>query len=131
MMTTNISVQSQGRMLGALVLALLPLGLLGCGGTSEDGDTVYVGGVNLKSTVNKTGVYKLEVTGSNNDVTVSAGNKLARIDITGLNHDVWIQAGVEVERVDMSGAGNTLHVPRGFTSKISRSGSNNVVKEEG
>ena len=126
-MTTNPT----RRLLCATVMALLPLSLLGCGGTSEDGNTIYVDGLNIKSTLNKAGIYNVEVTGSNNDVTITSGNKVGSLDITGINHDVWIQSGVEVDRIDISGTGNTLHVPRGFKSKINRSGSNNVVKEEG
>ncbi len=112
-----------------ILLCALLAGLAACGGTSEDGNTVQVDGINVKSTINKTGRYDVEITGSNNEVTITAGNKVGRLDITGINHDVWIQANAEVDSIDITGSGNTVHVPPGFKTKLSKSGSNNDIKE--
>ncbi len=120
--------QAINKLKSFLAITLLA-GLAACGGTSDDGDTVQVDGINVRSTINKTGSYDVEITGSNNDVTITAGNKVGRLDITGINHDVWIQAGAEVISIDIAGSGNTVHVPLGFKTKLTKSGSNNDIKE--
>lgn len=112
-----------------LIICGVLASLAACGGTSEDGNTVQVDGINVKSTLNKTGSYNVEITGSNNEVTITAGNKVGRLEITGINHDVWIQAGVVVDSIDIAGSGNTVHVPLGFKTKLTKSGSNNDIKE--
>jgi hypothetical protein len=112
-----------------LIICGVLAGLAACGGTSEDDNTVQVAGINVKSTINKTGSYNVEITGSNNEVTITAGNKVGRLDIAGINHDVWIQAGAEVDSIDIEGSDNTVHVPAGFKTKLTKSGSNNNVEE--
>jgi hypothetical protein len=105
------------------------LALAACGGTSESDNVVYVDGVKVKSTLNRTGTYDVQVSGTHNEVTISSGNKVGSLDIAGINNKVRIQAGTEVGKIDMAGSGNTVYVPVGFKTKITRDGSNNEVEE--
>lgn len=111
---------------GALLLTAC-----GGGGTTEEGKTVKVDGINITSTINKIDPYDLEVSGANNKVTIKAGNKVGHLQVEGLGHDVWIEKAVVIDSIRIEGANTTVHVPVGFKSKISKSGKNNEVKEEG
>ncbi len=110
----------------ALAGALL---LTACGGTTEEGKTVKVEGIDITSTINKTELYDVEVSGLNNKVTIKAGNKVGHLGINGIKHHVWIEQNTSVESIRIDGESNTVHVPVGFKSKISKSGKNNEVKE--
>lgn len=112
-----------------LVCALFMSMLSACGGSSDDGHVVTVDGVSMDKTIDKTGPYDLEVTGARNDVTVAAGNAVLRLSVAGVNNRIFVLKTATVERIDLDGSGNTVYVPVGFKSRISRNGNNNDVVE--
>ena len=112
-----------------LACALFVSVLSACGGTSDEGHVVTVDGISMDKTINKTGLYDLEVTGARNDVTVSAGDTVGRLLVAGVNNRVFVLDAVTVDRIELDGSGNTVYVPRGFKAPVSRSGNNNDVIE--
>ncbi len=112
-----------------LVCALFMSVLSACGGTSDDGHVVTVDGVSMDKTIDKTGIYDLEVTGARNDVTVAAGNTVARLIVAGMNNRIFVLKTATVERIELDGSGNTVYVPVGFKSRVTRNGNNNDVIE--
>ena len=54
-----------------LVCALFMSVLSACGGSSDDGHVVTVDGISMDKTIDKTGIYDLEVTGARNDVELA------------------------------------------------------------
>ena len=73
-----------------LVCALFMSVLSACGGTSDEGHVVTVDGISMDKTIDKTGIYDLEVTGARNDVTVAAGNTVARLIVAGMNNRIFV-----------------------------------------
>ena len=116
--------------LSALVIALAgALLLTACGGTTEEGKTVKVDGIDITSTINKLETYDVEVSGVNNKVTIKGGNKVGHLGISGIKHHVWIEMSAVVDSIRIDGESNTVHVPVGFKSKVTKSGKNNEIKE--
>lgn len=112
-----------------LLYSLLISALSACGGSSYDGYVVTVEGVSMDRTIDRADPYDLEVKGVRNDVTVSAGNTVLRLNVDGLNNRIYVRKTAIVDHIELHGTGNTVYVPVGFKSLISRNGSNNEVIE--
>jgi len=113
----------------ALGGTVVSLALGGCGGTSNSGALTEVDGVRIKSTIDRPGLYDVDITGIDCDVTIGEGNTLQRLLITGVGNTVRIPASAKVERIEFTGSKNTVFVPKGFKTQVDGVGSNNHVKE--
>lgn len=116
------------RRIACLSLAL-PASLLGCGGSSDDGSVVYVDGLRVKTRINKSNVYDLEVTGGDCEVTIAADNTVKRLIISGISNKVIVEAGAKIELVDFAGRSNRVSVPAGFKTRVVNSGDDNKLIE--
>ncbi|OYU25786.1 MAG: hypothetical protein CFE41_19425 [Burkholderiales bacterium PBB2] len=113
----------------ALGGTVVSLALGGCGGTSNSGALTEVDGVRVKSTIDRPGLYDVDINGIDCDVTIGEGNTLQRLLITGVGNTVRIPASAKVERIEFTGSKNTVFVPKGFKTQVDGVGSNNHVKE--
>lgn len=115
-----------------LLMALggaVTLALGGCGGTSSSGSLTEVDGVRVKSTIDRPGLYDVDINGIDCDVTIGEGNTIQRLLITGVGNTVRIPASAKVERIEFTGSKNTVFVPKGFKTQVEGVGSNNHIKE--
>lgn len=120
------------RMALTVLLALggaVSLALGGCGGTSSSGALTEVDGVRVKSTIDRPGLYDVDINGIDCDVTIGEGNSIQRLLITGVGNTVRIPASAKVERIEFTGSKNTVFVPKGFKTQVDGVGSNNHVRE--
>jgi|GEM_PF-3023043 hypothetical protein len=112
--------------------ALTSLILSGCGSSGhvdDRGSEVVIDGHKLDSIINKSGRYNVYLSGTSNNIVISEKNQVGRIRVTGVNNDLSIRNGATVEQIDLEGEGNTLYIPRGFVSRISKSGIGNKIIE--
>lgn len=112
-----------GLSLGAL------LTLAACGGSTDDGNRVYVDGVRVKTTINKTGRYDVDITGTDCEVRIGAANTVDRLLITGFSNEVHVDDTAKIEVIDFAGRDNTVYVPKGFKTRRVNEGANNRIIE--
>lgn len=115
------------------LLALLSLSLIACGSSGhvdDRGNEVVIDGHKLDSIINKSGLYNVYLSGTSNNIVIAEKNQVGRIRVTGVNNDLSIRNSATVEQIDLEGEGNTLYVPKGFISRISRSGVGNKIIEK-
>lgn len=117
------------RLIGSGVLIMSSLIVTGCGGSGEDGNVFWVDGTDLNRTVNKAGVYDIEVHGIRNDITITAGNTVGRLGVAGLNNRIYLSPSATIRHVEMTGRNHTLFVPPGFRATTRIGGENNDIIE--
>ena len=121
---------SQSIVISFITLSSLVLSACGSSGHVDDrGNEVLVDGHKLDSIINKSGRYNVYITGTSNNIVISDKNQVGGIRVTGVNNDLTIRAGATVEQIDLEGEGNTLYIPKGLVSRISRSGIGNKIVE--
>lgn len=117
------------RLIGGGFLIMSSLIVTGCGGSGEDANVYWVDGTDLNRTVNKAGVYDIEIHGIRNDITITAGNTVGRLGVAGLNNRIYLSQTATIRHVEMTGRNNTLFVPPGFRATTQIGGENNDIIE--
>ncbi len=120
------------RLLISFSLVFSSLIIAGCGSSGhvdDRGNEVVIDGHKLDSIINKSGRYNVYLTGTSNNIVIAEKNQVGRIRVTGVNNDLSIRNSAMVEQIDLEGEGNTLYIPKGFVSRISRSGVGNKIIE--
>lgn len=105
-----------------------------CGGggsqVSENNSEVNVDGNQIRSQVNKTGSYYLNVNGDNNNVEVAQKNNLQRLHIRGSGNEISLGAETLVDAIHVDGNNNRIYVPHKFLhTRFSQTGTNNLILE--
>lgn len=121
------------RMLPTFALALLSvlssLTLTACGGGSDEGHVYLLDGVKVKKTVDKAGVYDIDVNCTDCELTIGPSNTVKRLVITGISNRVSFTVGGSIEFIEFTGRSNTVYIPKGQKPRISDAGGNNTVRE--
>jgi hypothetical protein len=113
-----------------LTLLLTTTLMTACGGGSDEGNLYRLEGLQVKRTVDKTGLYDIEVNCNDCDLMVGKGNTVRRIEITGVSNRVTFTAGGSIESIDFVGRSNKVYIPKGQKPRVSNSGSDNHVHEQ-
>jgi len=110
--------------------------LTACSGISSSNDpksaitTFTISGVNTKTTLNKTVEYSVDVSGENNNVSISGNNTVNHLQVSGQNNSITIEKTAIVRNISMSGESNKVYVPVGFQAHITNTGLKNAVIEK-
>ena len=91
---------------------------------------VEVAGVGETTTIDRSDVYNLTISGLDNTVTVGEGNEINNLTITGYNNLLTIGRDTTVKRFSVTGADNTVYVPAGSGITFDDSGSGNQLIEQ-
>lgn len=119
------------------LFAILIISILtACSGVSSSNDsksaitTFTISGVNTKTTLNKTVEYSVDVSGENNDVSISGSNTVNHLRVSGENNNITIEKTALVRNISMSGESNKVYVPVGFQTQVTNTGLKNAVIEK-
>ncbi len=127
---------SEMRKLALIVLPLFVLSLISaCSSSSNSGDDSTIPEVDISSlgsttTIARSELFDLIVSGQNNTVTVAAGNEINDFKMPGLNNMVIIESGVSINNFSVSGMDNTVVVPKGSGISFADTGLGNMLIEQ-
>jgi hypothetical protein len=128
--TSSYKVLSQSMFILLLALSSFILSACGSSGHVDDrGNEIVIDGHKLDSIINKSVRYNVYISGTSNNIVISEKNQVGRIRVTGVSNDVTIRAGATVDQIDLEGEGNTLYIPKGLVSRITKSGFSNKIVE--
>lgn len=98
---------------------------------SNDIKTIKVSGLSSTAKINESSIFNLDISGTDNTVTIVSGNQVNDINIKGLNNKITIETNVTVNNIYVEGSGNTVIVPIGSGIGLSSSsGLNNKIIEQ-
>ncbi len=80
--------------------------------------------------VDEPGTYNLSVAGTDNTITIAAGNRIATFDLDGSNNSIVVASDVAIGQLNITGSGNTITVPAGTDYRVNDKGSNNRVVQD-
>ena len=121
------------RLLISFSLVFSSLIIAGCGSSGhvdDRGTEVVIDGHKLDSIINKSGRYNVYLTGTSNNIVIAEKKSSWSHTCDRRHNDLSIRNSAMVEQIDLEGEGNTLYIPKGFVSRISRVGVGNKIIEK-
>ncbi len=98
----------------SFVFWLCTLALAGCsGGGSDNTPTVTIDGVSTTTSVDRTDLYNLIISGTSTDVTVKKNNTIKTLMLGGTSNMLTIESDVTVETFNATGVSGNAYVPIG------------------
>jgi hypothetical protein len=127
----GFKLKSNIRLTGMLISQIFCITVIvSCGGggssspiSSQTINVVSISGVGGTTTVNRSGLTDLDLSGTNN--TVNVETDIRNIDISGVNNLINFADGVEVENCEISGSDNSAIAAGELTINCSDSGVGN------